>query len=213
MEKFKPVPVIGLYSPYMQAGKSTLAEALIYERGFTRIKMADGLKAMLRGLLAYQGLNDEGITRRIEGSAKGEASPWLSGHTPRYAMQTLGTQWARDCMGEDFWVEVASSKIHTSIASGIPVVIDDIRFENEYDMVQGFSMGLMVKITRPDADPQAHMPWWRKAITKKPRSEGNLNKKQFDLSFVNDFSDAKAFTKNAMDKIDQYLWDCGYKPR
>jgi hypothetical protein len=36
---------------------------------------------------------------------------------------------------------------------------------------------------------------------------------QFDLSFVNDFSDSKAFTKNALDKIDSYLWDCGYKPR
>jgi hypothetical protein len=213
MEKFKPVPVIGLYSPYVQAGKSTLAEALIYERGFTRIKMADGLKAMLRALLAYQGLDDEGITRRIEGSSKGEASPWLSGHTPRYAMQTLGTQWARDCMGEDFWVEVASSKIHTSIAAGVPVVIDDIRFENEYYMVQMFSAGLMVKVTRPDVDPQANMPWWRKVFAKKPRSEGNLNKMGFDLTFVNEFSDAKAFTKNALDKIDSYLWDCGYKPR
>jgi hypothetical protein len=213
MEKFNPIPVIGLYSPYMQAGKSTLAEALIYARGFKRIKMADGLKAMLRALLAYQGLDDEGITRRIEGSSKGEASPWLSGHTPRYAMQTLGTQWARDCMGEDFWVEVASSKIHTSIAAGVPVVIDDIRFENEYYMVQMFSAGLMIKVTRPDVDPQANMPRWRKVLAKKPRSEGNLDKMQFDLSFVNDFSDSKAFTKNALDKIDSYLWDCGYKPR
>jgi hypothetical protein len=57
------------------------------------------------------------------------------------------------------------------------------------------------------------MPWWRKVFAKKPRSEGNLNKMQFDLSFVNEFSDAKAFTKNALDKIDSYLWDCGYKPR
>lgn len=213
MEKFKPIPVIGLYSPYMQAGKSTLAEALIYERGFTRIKMADGLKAMLRALLAYQGLDDEGITRRIEGSSKGEPSPWLSGHTPRYAMQTLGTQWARDCMGEDFWVEVASSKIYTSIEAGRPVVIDDIRFENEYHMVQMFSAGLMIKITRPEADPQTGMPWWRKLLVKKPRSEGNLNKMEFDLTFVNEFSDAKAFTKNALDKIDQYLWDHGLKSR
>jgi hypothetical protein len=108
---------------------------------------------------------------------------------------------------------VASSKIHTSIAAGVPVIIDDIRFENEYHMVQMFSMGLMVKVTRPDVDPQANMPWWRKVFAKKPRSEGNLNKMQFDLTFVNDFSDSKAFTKNALDKIDSYLWDCGYKPR
>ena len=213
MQKPKLVPIIGLYSPYMQAGKSTLAEALIYERGFTRIKMADGLKAMLRALLAYQGLRDEAIDLRIEGSLKAESSPWLYGQTPRFAMQALGTQWGRDCMGEDFWVEVASSKIYTLLTAGRPVVIDDIRFENEYHMVRMFDAGFMVKITRPEMDPQANMPWWRKAITKKPRSEGNLNKMQFDLSFVNDFSDAKAFTKNALDKIDQYLWDCGYKPR
>lgn len=213
MEKFKPVPVIGLYSPYMQAGKSTLAEALIYERGFTRIKMADGLKAMLRALLAYQGLNDEGITRRIEGSSKGEASPWLYGQTPRFAMQTLGTQWGRDCMGEDFWVEVASSKIYTLLTAGRPVVIDDIRFENEYHMVRMFDAGFMVKITRPEMDPQANATWWRKLFIKKPRSEGNLNKKNFDLSFVNDFSDSRAFTKNALDKIDQHLWDHGILPR
>lgn len=213
MQKPDMIPVIGLYSPYMQAGKSTLAEALIYERGFTRVKMADALKTMLRALLAYQGLRDDAIEMRIEGVLKAESSPWLYGQTPRYAMQTLGTQWGRDCMGEDFWVEVASSKIYTLLAAGRPVVIDDIRFENEYYMVRMFEAGFMAKVTRPEMDPQSSMPWWRKPFTKKPRSEGNLNGKTFDLAFVNDFSDAKAFTKNALDKIDQYLWNHGIEPR
>lgn len=213
MQKPDMVPVIGLYSPYMQAGKSTLAEALIYERGFTRVKMADALKTMLRALLAYQGLKDEAIDLRIEGALKAEPSPWLYGQTPRFAMQTLGTQWGRDCMGEDFWVEVASSKIYALLAAGRPIVIDDIRFENEYHMVRMFEAGFMAKVTRPEMDPQSSMPWWRKPFTKKPRSEGNLNGKTFDLAFVNDFSDAKEFTKNALDKIDQYLWNHGIKPR
>ena len=213
MQKPDMVPVIGLYSPYMQAGKSTLAEALIYERGFTRVKMADALKTMLRALLAYQSLRDEDIEMWIEGALKAEPSPWLYGQTPRFAMQTLGTQWGRDCMGEDFWVEVASSKIYTLLAAGRPVVIDDIRFENEYHMVRMFEAGFMAKVTRPEVDPQANMAWWRKFFTKKPRSEGNLNRKTFDLAFVNDFPDTKTFTKNALDKIDQYLWNHGIKPR
>lgn len=213
MQKPDMVPVIGLYSPYMQAGKSTLADALIYERGFTRVKMADALKTMLRALLAYQGLRNEAIDLRIEGFLKAESSPWLNGQTPRHAMQTLGTQWGRDCMGEDFWVEVASSKIYPLLAAGRPVIIDDIRFENEYHMVRMFSAGFMAKVTRPEMDPQTNTPWWRKMFTKKQRSEGNLDKKNFDLLFVNDFSDTKAFTNNALDKIDQYLWDHGIKPR
>ena len=116
-------------------------------------------------------------------------------------------------MGEDFWVEVASSKIYPLLAAGRPVIIDDIRFENEYHMVRMFSAGFMAKVTRPEMDPQTNTPWWRKMFTKKQRSEGNLDKKNFDLLFVNDFSDTKAFTNNALDKIDQYLWDHGIKPR
>lgn len=212
MQELKKVPVIGLYSPYMQAGKSTLAEALIYEHGFTRVKMADGLKTMLRALLAYQGLSDEGITLRLEGILKADPSAWLYGRSPRYAMQTLGTEWGRECMGEDFWVEVASSKIYTLITAGRPVVIDDIRFENEYHMVRMFSAGCMIKVTRPSKDPETNTPRWRRFFVKKPKSEGNLNKKNFDLECVNDFSDTKAFTKNALDKIDQYFWDHGIKP-
>jgi hypothetical protein len=72
---------------YAGSGKSTLADILACEHGFTVVKFAGPLKAMLRAL----GLDE----REIEGDLKEQPCQLLAGHTPRRAMQTLGTEWGR----------------------------------------------------------------------------------------------------------------------
>ena len=197
MHQPNPGTLVGLYSPYPGAGKSTVADMLVREHGFVRVKMADGLKAMLRSLLAYQNLPLCKIDEMIEGGLKHQQSPFLYSKSPRYAMQTLGTEWGRNCMGEDFWIEVADAKVRAFLRDGKNVVIDDIRFENEYDYVRRYA-GIMAHIRRPSleaAKPKRTL--LQRLFAKDHSSEGNLEKKEFDFSFVNKAESANEFAAEA----------------
>lgn len=112
------------------SGKDTAAEAL-EALGFQNVKFAGALKAMLRMLLAYQGADEDTIRRMIDGDLKEVPTPLLNGKTPRFAMQTLGTEWGRMLIGPDFWLDTAMKK-----AALADTVITDVRFPNEVKAVK-----------------------------------------------------------------------------
>lgn len=126
--------IIGFSGP-AGAGKSTAANFLVKLHGFRLVKFAGPLKAMLRAIMPGDDMNEW-----IEGALKGTVHPVL-GQTPRHAMQTLGTEWGRACMGSDFWVNLARHEV----AGGDDVVIDDVRFQNEYEMITGLG-GKVIQI-------------------------------------------------------------------
>lgn len=126
--------IIG-FSGTAGAGKSTAARILIDNHGFRLVKFAGPLKAMLRAILPGDDVNEW-----IEGALKETVHPVL-GCTPRHAMQTLGTEWGRYCIGSDLWVNLARE----DILSGGDVVIDDVRFENEAQMLRGLG-GKVIEI-------------------------------------------------------------------
>ena len=110
------------------SGKDTAAHVL-EQQGFVHLKMADGLKIMLGSLLSFQGASEELIDRMIEGDLKEEPSHYLAGRSPRHAMQTLGTEWGRNLMGQDIWTDAFSN----AAASYNDVVCSDVRFPNEVE--------------------------------------------------------------------------------
>lgn len=112
------------------SGKSTAA-AVLQENGYELVKFAGPLKDMMRALYAYSGLTAKEIEDRIEGRLKEQPDSFLCGNTPRRAMQTLGTEWARDMLGQDLWVEAWKRAVTRLRESGVPVVVDDCRFANE----------------------------------------------------------------------------------
>jgi len=111
-------PVIAVTGP-AGSGKSTVSDYLATRYGYTKTKFAEPLKSMMRAL----GLTDA----QIEGDFKETPAPQLGMKTPRYAMQTLGTEWGRKCMGEDFWLDLWA--INASMFNR--VIVDDCRFPNE----------------------------------------------------------------------------------
>jgi hypothetical protein len=116
------------------SGKSVAGSHLADTHGFTAVKFAGPLKDMVRAFYRAAGLTDEvEIERRIEGDLKEEPCKYLNGCTPRHAMQTLGTEWGRVCMGQNFWINAWARKVD-SIAG--PVVTDDCRFDNEAETVR-----------------------------------------------------------------------------
>lgn len=111
------------------SGKSTAA-SILEEHGYIHKRMAGPLKAMLKVL----GLSEA----QIDGGLKETPSALLGGKTPRHAMQTLGTEWGRNCISPDLWVNSMEQELtqkHKVYPRSL-FVIDDIRFPNEVAMVQ-----------------------------------------------------------------------------
>lgn len=139
------------FTGFKGSGKDTAAAVLLQQPyNFTIAKFADGIKAMLGQFYYYSGLSTPEVQRRIEGDLKEEPDPFLlQGKTPRWAMQTLGTEWGRDLMGENIWVTATMSKIHNllSVKNYRGVVVTDIRFPNEAAAIKDAG-GILIRIER-----------------------------------------------------------------
>jgi len=139
--------IIALSGP-AGCGKSTAAIYLVVQHGFVRVKFAAPLKAMIAAL----GFGDA----EIEGGLKERPHPLLAGKTPRHAMQTLGTEWGRNCIGPDFWVGLWERTVCDVLDHGGRVVVDDCRFDNEAACVRRLG-GRVVRLTgRGGIIPGAH---------------------------------------------------------
>jgi hypothetical protein len=123
------------------AGKSTAAMHLAKSRGFERVRFAGPLKAMMAALGC--------TTAEIDGDRKEQPCDLLGGKTPRWAMQTLGTEWGRQLIGDDLWIRAWQAAVDR-LPAGVPVVVDDCRFPNEAAAVRAAG-GVIVRIDRPGA--------------------------------------------------------------
>lgn len=129
------------------SGKSTAASVL-YSGGYMILRFADPLKAMLRAL----GLNDA----QLNGDLKEVPCELLGGHKPRYAMQTLGTEWGRQMINSGLWVGAWVERVKR-VPNHISVVCDDCRFEDEVKAIRSLG-GTIVMVHRPgfEPDPNGH---------------------------------------------------------
>jgi hypothetical protein len=120
------------------SGKTTAAMHLANNHGYRRLRFAEPLKQMLRVI----GLGGD----EIDGRLKEVPSPLLCGKTPRWAMQTLGTEWGRDLIGEDFWQNLWLDLAAECLDLDGCVVADDCRFGTEAATVRKLG-GIVVRIT------------------------------------------------------------------
>jgi hypothetical protein len=131
--------IIALAGP-KGVGKSTMAHHLLINPNISQgagiLSFAGGLKLMLSTILPKEAFTPEG---------KEDVNFGLCGKTPRYLMQTLGTEWGRNLVGEDIWVGVMEHRIKTGGLG--TVIIDDLRFENEWAMVKRLG-GIVINLER-----------------------------------------------------------------
>lgn len=131
---------------YKGSGKTTAANEL-QRIGYTRIRFAQGLKAML---MAF------GLTEaQVDGDEKEIPTPLLMGRTPRHAMQTLGTEWGRNLIHPELWVENWRHRVNTTPVH-IPIVVDDMRFPNELRVLEELG-GSIIYIDRGMERSSAHV--------------------------------------------------------
>lgn len=122
-------------------GKDTAAQGL---PGFENVKFAGGIKAMVRAFLVYVGMSADTIDRCVDGDMKETPLACFGGETTRYVMQTLGTEWGRDMIWDEIWINSAKMRADQFDK----VAITDLRFPNEGDAIEAWG-GTTVKIVDP----------------------------------------------------------------
>lgn len=138
---------LGLYAPAPESGKSTVAEYLHQKSDYTRLSFAEPLKRMIAVLLNAYGIVEERIVYYLyDSKGKSEVIPEI-GKTSRYLFQTLGTEWGRNLVNRDLWVNAVKTRIEQASTS---TVTDDVRFETEL-VLYAQPNRYLVKIVRPDA--------------------------------------------------------------
>ena len=148
------------------SGKTVeVSQYLIQYHGFTRISFADPLKNML---LSF------GLTReQLWGDEKETALEILGGQTPRHAMQTLGTEWGRNLIYDEIWLNAWERAFNKCTS---PVVVDDLRFINEGEVIKKLG-GKILLIERPEVESKdLH------------QSEVEISKIPYDYKIINDGS-------------------------
>jgi DNA polymerase III delta prime subunit len=127
------------------AGKSTAAKILAERHGYEHAMFAGALKAMFRTYLEYRSIGRMSqwtVERMIEGDLKEVPQKALCGRTPRQFMVWLGTEFGRDLIHPDFWVETERARLKTHNEK---VVYCGLRFPNEAAMVREMG-GIVIRV-------------------------------------------------------------------
>lgn len=140
---------IGL-SGFAQTGKTTAAKYIEEKYGFERRHIAEPLRAMLAVLMRANGISDEMIDRYLVGDLKDGVVIPEFGVTSRHLQITIGTEWGREQVGDDVWVNTW----HRGIAPGQKAMNDSVRFPNEERAIQGDD-GITFLIRRKGTGPGA----------------------------------------------------------
>jgi hypothetical protein len=167
------------------SGKTEVAKYL-HQYGFRRTRFADPLKKMLRAL----GLS----ARHVDGDLKEKPCALLGGATPRWAMQTLGTEWGRRLIWGDIWIKAWERSAKKILKKGGSVVADDVRFPNEVETIRSLG-GIIINIERPGHNVIAApvRKWWQFWRAKPHESEAHRFAADFNL--VNDGTMVDLFLK------------------
>lgn len=137
--------IIGLTGP-KGCGKSTFARILEKKYGFEILSFASPIKRMLIAMgIPEHCINDPVMKELPLHDLK---------VTPRFLMQTLGTEWMRKTVDDQGWVRVAESRIRAGGQKDW--VIDDVRFVNECDMIHSHS-GMVVRFNQDQKIEDSHI--------------------------------------------------------
>ena len=116
-------------------GKSTVADLIVKNFKFSKASFATPIKDMLMAM----GLTEEEIWDPELKEKKIERF----GKSPREMLQLLGTEFGRELIADDVWVRALEHRIKDADR----VIIDDVRFPNEAEMIRG-NGGVIVRVVR-----------------------------------------------------------------
>ena len=159
------------------SGKSFFADYLVNNKLFIKLSFASPLKEITKILF---NLSNEDVKDPIK---KELINPKFNA-SPRELMQWLGTDIMREEFNKKFnysgsiWIDSVKDKVKTLLDNNKDVVIDDVRFQNEVDMIH--SLGGIVINLHNDLD---------NTLNNSTSTHSSENQKlTFNYEFVNDKS-------------------------
>lgn len=156
------------------AGKDTFAAGFPHH---VNVKMAGPLKAMCAEL--FRVFDVDPIVLECP-RRKNKPLAALGGRTPRYIMQTLGTEWGRETISPDLWTDAFCAQV----AKHDKVICTDIRFHNEAELIKSLG-GILVCV---NADERLG------PLESAHSSETELQQIETDVTVYNNGSEAE-FTR------------------
>jgi hypothetical protein len=130
--------LIGLAGP-AGVGKTTFAKRVCDTsptvRKFVKLSFADPIRAALAPIV---GLTEDEVAS-MSREEKNRARPELGQRSFRFLAQTLGTEWGRNTISPDIWVNIMMAAAKRAIEEGNNVVFDDVRFPNEVEAICRFN--------------------------------------------------------------------------
>lgn len=124
------------------AGKNTVAD-ILFRHGFTNFGFAD---PVYRAVASVLGVSPDLLRDR---AAKERPIEWL-GKSPRELLQTLGTEWGRNTIRDDIWIQIAMRQVEKVLAyqkGQGGVILTDVRFTNEAAAIKAAG-GTIWKVVR-----------------------------------------------------------------
>lgn len=116
-----------------RSGKDTAGDMLVARAGYVRVSFAAPLYELVSLIYETAGVPAVKNAR---------------------LMQLIGSEMR--AVDKDVWVNIARNKIHQLKSKGVPVVVTDVRYPNELNMLrdEGFSCIRVTRANRPiDRDP------------------------------------------------------------
>jgi hypothetical protein len=137
-----------------QHGKSTLVKQLeAYFNGSGRLPRTTAFAMQPKLMLLAMGLTRE----QLFGSEKEIPTPLLGNLTPRYAMQTLATEWGRKMLYDGVWVDSWQRNVDQDEMSDV-ILIEDVRHATEIKRLRELG-AIIVEVYRPAKMPQTPWGW------------------------------------------------------
>lgn len=138
--------IVGIFGK-AGSGKDTIANYMIENLGYTKIAFADVLKDIVSVLFSWERHLLEGDTKESR-EFRETKDMWWSNKlgkeiTPRLMLQQIGTDLFRNHFDKNIWLHVIERKIRKYDK----VVISDIRFPNEHQLIKDLN-GIIIKVER-----------------------------------------------------------------
>ena len=157
------------------SGKDTVANVLQTSFGFEKMSFSQPIKDIVSSTFGI----DKAILSGDNGEREFRELPlpdWFN-LSPRDMLQKIGMIF-RDELHKDIWVKILENKIKDTTNN---IVISDVRFKNELEMINKY--GFCVGVTRPGYDGDDHV------------SENSLDNIELPIVFNNDSSQEVLYAK------------------
>lgn len=176
-----PTNIVAIAANGPQNGKSTVAWRFT-QAGYTPLSFAAPGKNMLYHFMLSLGIDSDRAYTYLTND-KVSIIPEI-GVNCRTLLTTLLGDWARDTINPTVWLTGMREQILKvpPIGGVRRVVIDDLRYPNEYAFLKGYTKATYILVVGPNENKLTHS------------SEGALANHRFDFTIYNDGTEAELIT-------------------